>query len=326
MSIKVGIPSTLYYYSHFLFWRVFFEGLSMEVVTSPVTTKEIVDQGVKEAVTDACVPIKVFHGHVMNLRDKVDYLFIPRMVSLNGEATFCPKFLGLPDMIRFSLPDLPPLIEPRIDLKNNKIKLWQICKTIAASLSAGKIKAYGAYRKALNAQKKFEEKLIAKVKPLEYLQDYTISTFSAATGDTPPVRLAVLGYPYELYDPFISVNILKKLEQLEVETLTIEMIHPKLIAKEASHLPKNLFWHYSNQVIRAAYYYLHQGIDGLIHITAFGCGPDAMVDKIMELEAKQHNQVPFMTLTIDEHSGEAGVMTRLEAFVDMIRLRKGQNA
>jgi predicted nucleotide-binding protein (sugar kinase/HSP70/actin superfamily) len=325
MTVKVGIPSTLYYYSHFPFWRVFFEGLNMEVITSPVTTKEIVDQGVKEAVTDACVPIKIFHGHVMNLRDKVDFLFIPRMVSINGEATFCPKFLGLPDMIRFSLADLPPVIEPRIDLKNSKIKLWQICQSIASNFSIGKIKAFWAYLKALQAQKQFERKLHAKVKPLEYLRNCNITTFSTSSGSQ-SVRLAVLGYPYELYDPFISVNVLKKLEQLGVEILTIEMIPSKLMTREASRLPKNLFWYYSNQVIRAAYYYLRQGIDGLIHITAFGCGPDAMVDKIMELEAKEHNQIPFMTLTLDEHSGETGVMTRLEAFVDMIRLRKGQNA
>ena len=89
--------------------------------------------------------------------------------------------------------------------------------------------------------------------------------------------------------------------------------------------PTQNFWHYSNLVIWSLYYYLKQPqIDGIIHVTAFACGPDAMVDKLMELEMKKHNHIPFMSLTIDEHSGEAGIRTRLEAFVDMIKFRRNQ--
>ncbi|MEG3070657.1 MAG: hypothetical protein RQM92_07405 [Candidatus Syntrophopropionicum ammoniitolerans] len=47
-----------------------------------------------------------------------------------------------------------------------------------------------------------------------------------------------------------------------------------------------------------------------------------MLNKFIELEAKQHGDIPFMTLMIDEHTGEAGMTTRLEAFVDMVRRRK----
>jgi predicted nucleotide-binding protein (sugar kinase/HSP70/actin superfamily) len=47
-----------------------------------------------------------------------------------------------------------------------------------------------------------------------------------------------------------------------------------------------------------------------------------MVDKLMELEAKNNNRVPFLTISLDEHTGEAGVLTRIEAFVDMLRLRR----
>jgi predicted nucleotide-binding protein (sugar kinase/HSP70/actin superfamily) len=91
-------------------------------------------------------------------------------------------------------------------------------------------------------------------------------------------------------------------------------------------LPQNFFWYYSNQVCWAGLYLLEQkpGVDGIIHITAFGCGPDAMVDKTLELEAKSAG-VPFLSLTIDEHTGEGGVQTRLEAFVDMLWARKAEH-
>ena len=85
-----------------------------------------------------------------------------------------------------------------------------------------------------------------------------------------------------------------------------------------------LVWHYSNQVIRATYHFFEEKmIDGLIHVTAFGCGPDAMVDKLLELDCRKQNRLPYLSLCLDEHTGVAGVMTRLEAFVDMLVRRKG---
>jgi len=102
------------------------------------------------------------------------------------------------------------------------------------------------------------------------------------------------------------------------------MVPPKDLLKQARKLPKNLFWNFSNQVMRGALYYIDQcKVDGIIHITAFACGPDAMVDKMIELEAKNRGQVPFLSISIDEHTGEAGIVTRLEAFVDMLKLRRG---
>ncbi len=87
----------------------------------------------------------------------------------------------------------------------------------------------------------------------------------------------------------------------------------------------NLFWYYSNQVVWTSLYFLYEKrtmVDGFIHVTAFGCGPDAMVDKLIELEARDA-KMPFLTITIDEHTGEAGMATRLEAFVDMLLKKKG---
>jgi predicted nucleotide-binding protein (sugar kinase/HSP70/actin superfamily) len=66
------------------------------------------DLGIKDTVNDACIPIKVFHGHVASLRNKVDCIFIPRLMSLEGSITLCPKFLGLPDMVKSSVENLPP--------------------------------------------------------------------------------------------------------------------------------------------------------------------------------------------------------------------------
>ncbi|MHB1413345.1 MAG: 2-hydroxyacyl-CoA dehydratase, partial [Thermoleophilia bacterium] len=62
-------------------------------------------------------------------------------------------------------------------------------------------------------------------------------------------------------------------------------------------------------------------VDGVIYVLAFACGPDSLVQVLIEHRARQH-KVPLMSLTIDEHSGEAGLVTRIEAFVDMLMRKK----
>jgi predicted nucleotide-binding protein (sugar kinase/HSP70/actin superfamily) len=62
-------------------------------------------------------------------------------------------------------------------------------------------------------------------------------------------------------------------------------------------------------------------IDGLIHVTAFGCGPDSMLGRMLEFTAVESNK-PFMTIRVDEHSGEAHLATRVEAFMDMLKRKK----
>ena len=85
-----------------------------------------------------------------------------------------------------------------------------------------------------------------------------------------------------------------------------------------------MFWTFSNNVIRAAYHFFErQDVDGVIHITAFGCGPDFIVDKLMEIDAKNY-KMPFLTITLDEHTGQEGLNTRLEAFVDMLKINRAK--
>jgi predicted nucleotide-binding protein (sugar kinase/HSP70/actin superfamily) len=59
----------------------------------------------------------------------------------------------------------------------------------------------------------------------------------------------------------------------------------------------------------------------MIFLASFGCGLDSMVGDLLERFSFRSNRKPFMFLTIDEHSGEAGLITRLEAFMDLIEGR-----
>lgn len=164
---RIGIPRAFFYYIYYPAWRTFFEALGYEVVTSPATNKETVDRGIHDALADACVPVKIFFGHVNLLKNNVDYLFIPRIMSMNGKTIYCPKFLGLPDMIKAAVRDLPPLISVTIDARKNRLAIPSAAIQVARELGHSPWEGLLALRKALQVHKQYEALLQQGVFPQE---------------------------------------------------------------------------------------------------------------------------------------------------------------
>jgi predicted nucleotide-binding protein (sugar kinase/HSP70/actin superfamily) len=322
--VRVGIPNSLSFFSFYPLWKTFFEGLGAEVVISPDSNKALLDEGVKETVNDACVPIKLFHGHVAVLKDKVDVLFLPRLVSLDGKNTLCPKFLGLPDMVRYSINGLPEIIEDRLDMKKGRLELYRFLYRVGKRFTANKLKIATSIWRARYNFARYRKLLLHGLTPQEAFPLLESGLEPKEKVADKKIKLAVLGYPYALYDNYISVGLLDKLQGHGATVVTPEMVPDREMKKMSKKLPKNLFWYYSNRVVWAALYFLQdQTVDALIHVTAFGCGPDSMTNKLVELEAKVGRKIPFLSVTIDEHTGEAGVATRVEAFVDLLKRKKG---
>jgi predicted nucleotide-binding protein (sugar kinase/HSP70/actin superfamily) len=282
------------------------------------------------------------------LADKVDYVFVPRIVGITRDATLCPKFLGLPDMIKSSVRGIPPLLTPRFDIRDGRFAPVKAWIKVARVLGAGYRSALQAYRKSVKVRQYYEELLTSRMLPDEAmllldrwtaslkgekqrLSDVKSSVASArassvdtAESQGSNIRLAVVGYPYMIYDGFVNCGLLDTLKRFGASILTPEMVPAKVRQAQAAKQPKYLFWHYSNQVIRAVYYFFQENmVDGVIHLTAFACGPDAMVDKLLELDCQKHSRIPYLSLCLDEHTGRAGIITRLEAFTDMLVRKRG---
>jgi predicted nucleotide-binding protein (sugar kinase/HSP70/actin superfamily) len=345
----IGIPRALAYYIYFPFWKTYLEELGHEVVESSPTTRAILDQGIKDTVSDACIPIKVFHGHVEDLKDKVDYIFVPRLVSMRkygdfGTETLCPKFLGLPDMLAASINDLSPVLEVRLDLKKGKRELFKVYSDLGKKLGANFFLIYRAFRRASKVQKNYEQMLQRGIMPDLAMQQVLAGSYKKVAlagceneeprikesdlgqatfpiGDN-PCSLAVVGYPYAIYDPYINVGLISALDDEGVRVYTQDMLSDRQLHSQSFKLDKDMFWYFSNRVVQGALYYMDvKPVDGMIHITAFACGPDSIVDKFLEIEAKRRG-LPYMAITIDEHTGEAGMRTRMEAFLDMLEYRR----
>ncbi|MFW6268954.1 MAG: acyl-CoA dehydratase activase-related protein [Bacillota bacterium] len=334
MKNKIGIPRSLLYFYYFPAWKFFFESLGVKVILSSPTNKEIVDKGVKLAVDDLCLPFKAYFGHVSELieNNDLDYLFIPRLISMGDYDAVCPKFMGLPDMIKTIFKDHPPLLEPEVDLTKKFFPVRRIFYNIGRSLECKWWQIEKAYRKALAKQRKFEDVLekgntfqeaITKLKGRtgKINTEFSERDERNSTG----ITVAILGHSYLINDNYLSLEIIKFLRQLGVNIITHEMINQSQREKASKLQEKTSFWFYNRQIMGAAYHLLNKvknKIDGIIQVTAFGCGPDSLVKELVNLKYKNKKNGYILNIDLDEHSGKAGLITRLEAFIDLLKRRQ----
>ena len=324
MPIKVGIPRALLYYRLYPFWKTFFNSLGIEVIVSGKTTKKLLKEGLKYAPDEACLSIKVAFGHVKDLIGKVDYLFLPRLVSLERGTYVCPKFIGFPDMIRSAFNNLPLLIDTSFNLRKKPSNLFLPMYRIGRVFKKSFFSIYRAYKKASEEQSKYLSSL-RKGNPLpealfSWEERRTLEILPNPTGG---LRIALVGHPYNLYDSFINLNIIKKLEDLGARVITPEMVEPLEIKKETDKIPQEVYWSLGREIVGASFSLLEsKSIDGLIHLGSFGCGPDSFLRELIVDKVRKHPEIAYLSLILDEHTGEAGLVTRLEAFIDLIERRK----
>ena len=69
-----------------------------------------------------------------------------------------------------------------------------------------------------------------------------------------------------------------------------------------------------------SFYSKDEKVEGIVYVTPFSCSSDSLIKEYMD--ANIHDNKPILTLTVDEHSSDAGMITRIEAFLDMIERRK----
>lgn len=319
MNKKIGIPRALFYYEYYPLWKVFFKELGVEVVLSDNTTKKIMDNGAKSTVDQACLPVKLFHGHVLNIKDKVDYLFIPRLTSVSKNEYICPKFGGLPDMIRNTMKDIPEIIDTEINLRKSNKRILEAVLKVGKIFTQDVKHIKSAYKKAIESYYEFRKKVKEGALPCDILEGkFNVIRKSSKC----KLNIALIGHSYNIYDRYSSMNVIEKLKNNDIDIITIDMIEDEIINNNIKALKKPMFWNYGRKAIGTASHLIERGdIDGIICLMAFGCGIDSFVCDLIERKIRKQSEIPFIVLNIDEHSGEAGMDTRLEAFIDMIRWR-----
>lgn len=299
-GIRIGLPRALLYHWFAPAWEAFLRALGGVPVVSPPTNKALLALGQQNAPEEVCLPVKLFLGHALHLAGDCDLLLVPHLVSLEEAAFTCPKFMGLPDLVRTALPGRRT-VPFRVDVRAGRP--WEAAmREVACALGLRGRRVERAWRAAVAAQRDYEEEFRAR-------------------GEGGGAFLAVLGHPYCLYDPFLNMDLLARLAAAGHRVVTPEMLPAPAIERGLAELPKALFWSFGRRQIGAANHLLAAGeCLGLIHVTAFACGPESLVGELIERTAARH-RVPLLRLVLDEHTGEAGLLTRIEAFVEMLGRR-----
>ncbi len=311
-KIRIGIPRLLFLYHEFFpFFNAFFSELDCEVVTSDLTNKDIIHDGVESIQAESCFPIKVAHGHVLNLlQKKVDYIFLPSIIELPQpnpkmeSSHTCPYVLAIPYMVKAALPFeeyKTKIIEPSIHFRRGKRHVHGILHQVGKLLGCGRDQIAKAIDQAEKAQERFYASLRKRGEEvLSGLDDNTSA-------------LIVVSRAYNGCDPAINLEIPKVLK--DHGALAIPMDFLPLDSVDISEEWSRMYWRTGQKILAAAEIIKADKRLNAVYITNFSCGPDSFLLKFFK---NTLGHKPFLTIEIDEHSSDVGAITRCEAFLDSI--------
>lgn len=306
----IGIPQALSYYYYYPLWSAFFEKLGSHVVMSGPTNRQKLDAGIKITPSEACLPLKCYFGHVLSLLGKVDYLFVPRLVCLKthpGIRLGCPKFIGLPDMVRALVPEAN-ILTTDIDLRIHSLEVSYV--TLAQELGYSNHVAEQAFKYGT-----------AQIAPHKNAEGLELDVNEEASSKS---LVGLLGHAYLLNDDYLNLDLRKKIQDSGADTVNCHDLHEEELDTVAAHI-RPLSWYFEERILSAAYLFHHtERLSGIIYLLSFGCGAGSITHEVIDYELGTTHSIPFLTIVLDEQTAETGLMTRIESFLDMIRLREGQ--
>ncbi len=311
---RVGIPRGLLYYRYGELWEAFFRALGREVVVSDPSTRGTFEQGDAASVDECCFASKLYLGHVRSLLGKADALFVPSMANLGHCRAFCTKFQALPDLVANTFADeRPRILSCWIEEEETRSSMPDAFAGLGVSLGASAREARRAYKTAAAAQAHADRRA-ARAQ-----HDLLARALAAPAEERAPIIL-VCAHPYVAHDPFIGGAVEDALRGLGCTVLFAENVDRDRAYRKSFEFSETMPWVVSRELV-GGIMMLHDQVDGIVVMSAFPCGPDSMTDDAI---ARCITGKPMLTLTVDAQSGTAGVETRVESFVDILRYqRKG---
>jgi predicted nucleotide-binding protein (sugar kinase/HSP70/actin superfamily) len=157
--------------------------------------------------------------------------------------------------------------------------------------------------------------------------------------DSPaPLKITLVGESYCVIEPFVNFDIIEYLGELGVHVEPFLTAHRWLfyhalkinedhnLARKTAKAMARPFWYYNTggeDQLSIAYTLnaAKSGFDGVIHLMPFSCMPETAALPVFERISEQFD-IPFLNLSLDEHTSPTGIRTRIEAFVDLLAFRQ----
>ena len=302
----VGLPKAMLYYREHVKWETFLRMMDVEFIVSQDTDLKILNQGMADAVDEMCLSAKIYMGHVNWLIGKCDYILIPWIANYGYRHDLCHTFTAMYDICRNVYRESGQrFLTYCVDERNGQKEEDAYLK-MAASLGVSRSVARKAFKAALKADAADWK---GQIREQEIL--------ARRAG----MKVMVAAHPYVIQDPYFGQPVMRMLENMDVTVLTADVTDRSAAVKRAQKFSSTMKWEYSMEVIGGLLD--KRKVDGIVFITAFPCGPDSMVN---EIYLRRKKDVPILNLVLDAQSGTAGLETRLESFIDILRLRKSGTA
>lgn len=297
----IGIPKAFLYYRYHILWKNFFTKLGYKVITSKDTTKETIELGKAYSIDESCLSSKIYMGHVASLKDKCDYILIPRIENYGKGEKVCVKFNATYDLVKNLFEDYQ-ILDYNIEQTKHHYEFIELIK-LDLKLTKNPFQVLKSYFYAKKQEKKYH-------KSRQLRQAKVIANTKQ--------KILIVAHPYNIYDNYIGQPIIKKLQALGMDIIYADRLDKKTAKMYASTLSPTLYWTYSKELIGAINYYKYS-VDGILFLSSFPCGPDSLVNELM---LRKITTIPMTNILVDELTASTGLETRLESFVDILKERR----
>ena len=331
--------------------KTLLEDLGAEVVLAPPNSRRTIELGSLHSPELICMPYKITLGNMLEALDLgADTLFMAAgarkcrfgyyhylheraLKNLGKECRFIAVTQYSPfDFVFKVMPDIfgvPP---------------WRVMRAVAKMLAKSRLTQ--EFRQHLNRKMAidFDGAEQAKPKGLAVIERaHTLKEIQSARGEVsrifnlngaePQVRLGLVGEIFFMIEQFASQEIEKELGKMGAEVVfersLYRHIRHLLSSDPAFARSERLARRYlqespGGEAIRTvgeAVHFQRQGLDGIVHIFPFTCMPENIALEALQ-KLSEETGLPVLSLSFDEHTSRTGLLTRLEAFVDLVKRRK----
>lgn len=313
-AAKVGVPRGLMFSEYYPLYAGFLGELGFDVVPSDPTNRRIIEMGLNAAIGEPCFPFKVSHGHYLDLIEKgIDIIFAPGIISAEQpnpkmrKAQTCPYLQAAPDILEATL-NLKQkgvkLIANRVHYDYGLRHLQRVFTEMGKELGKTRAESLRALDVGLGTLRQFRQRVEARGK--EVLDGL----------DPDQIAFVVSGRPYTLWDPALNMGVGKKVQDMGVLAFPQDYL-----PLDSEDLSKNWPNAYSRQIqkkLAAAMLIRKDPRLRAVVLSYFACGPDSFGNPFFKDEIGE----PCYIMQIDEHTADAGVITRLQAFRDTVSKKK----
>ncbi len=309
---KIGFNRSFLVNSYYPLYSTFFAELGFESVLPQTPSQKGID--LKEAAF--CYPVELAHGFFYSLissNDVPDYLFLPHFRAVpnlddHDSSQVCPLIQGETYYLQTTYKD-------RLDtLKQRGVSLLTPILDLTGGLEDARspliqtARQMGMRRK--DAEKAFETARMRQLACFEEMKTLGKAALKTLSKDFEKSGVVIFSRPYNGFVDEAHMGIPHKLASRGIMVIPFDFL-----SFEDRKSKRHMYWGMGQQILKAGRMVKqHPQLFGT-YITNFSCGPDSfLIGYFRDIMGRK----PSLTLELDNHTADAGLETRIEAFLDIV--------